>query len=127
MSHWLPWKVETAALGSALEKRVEVERPPARSQSLRDAVSSAACSALLHGQGGGGGGVRGSIAECPVLLPGNECWLLWGSSHLLSWLQSYTPLLLLGQEAGPALLPVSSSSAVIPGDAEAHMDCPLRP
>ena len=62
MSHWLPWKVERAALGSALEKRVEVERPPATSQSLRDAASSAACSALLHDQGGGGGGVLGSIA-----------------------------------------------------------------
>lgn len=71
--------------------------------------------------------MRGSIAKCPVLLPGQECWLLWGSSHLLSWLQSYTFLPLLVQESGPSLLPVSFSPAVILGDAEPHVDSPLRP
>ena len=45
----------------------------------------------------------------------------------MSWLQSYTSLLLHVQEAGPSLLPVSSFPAVILGDAETHVDSPLRP
>ena len=68
---------------------MEVERPA--SKMPLSPGSNIPCRLLFcTGQG------DSSIPECPVLLPGQESWLIWASSHLPSWLwlQSHRCLLL---------------------------------
>ena len=123
MSHWLPRRVEAAALGSALEKKGwRWKGQPARCHSLLEATSPAACSSAL---------VRGTAAfpSAPCYSqdrspgssgprvtsrPGSGCSHTDASSSHV-------------REFGPALLPVCSTPAIILGDAEVPVVGPLLP
>lgn len=107
MSHWLPWKVETAALGSALEKRVEVERPAGKiSLSWMQGLLQLAllfCMVRLVGEVG-----------CVAALPSAQCYSQdrsAGSSgaQVTSCLAAVLPFLpLLVQRLGPLCFPSPS-------------------
>lgn len=123
MSHWLPWKVEAAAVGSALEKKGwRWKGQPARSHSVLEAASPAARSSAL---------VRGAAAFLSAQCysrdrsPGSSGTRVTsrpssGCSHTdLS--SSHV------REFGPALLPVYSTPAITLGEAEVPVDGPPLP